>query len=170
MSIHYPVDPKIVSYQQACELIKQAHSRGLGVTFAQGVFDVLHIGHTKFLQEAKETGDILFVGLEPDESVRMNKGSSRPLNPIEERLQLIAALQCVNYVFPFEDAIPYGPAGTALYTRRLGFLKPDKLALAIGDSLLDLRRANAISLGIQPAIVRGIWREYSTTKLINSLN
>lgn len=166
MSIHYPDDPKVVTFSQAQELIERARKKGLTTVLAHGVFDVIHIGHTTFLKDAKRRGDLLFVCLEQDEGVSMNKGSSRPLNPLEERLQLMADLQSVDYVFAFEKTAPYGPAGNAFYNECLERLRPDKLALALGDALLDIRRENALAMGIQPAIVQGIWREYSTTKLL----
>ena len=169
MSIHHPDDPKVVTFQQAQELIRRARANGLVTVLAHGVFDVIHIGHTAFLKEAKHSGDLLFVALELDESVRMNKGSSRPFNPIEERLQLMADLQSVDYVFAFDDIAPYGPAGSEFYNQRLKKLAPDKLALALGDTLLDIRRESAVMLGIQPTIVKGIWREYSTTKLSGAI-
>jgi cytidyltransferase-like protein len=151
MSIHHPEDQKVITFGQAQELIRQARAKGLVTVLAHGVFDVIHIGHTTFLKEAKRAGDLLFLCLERDESVRMNKGSARPFNPLEERLQLMADLQSVDYVFAFEDVAPYGPAGTAFYNTCLERLRPNKLALA---------------LGVQPALVRGMWREYSTTKLL----
>lgn len=167
MSIHYPDDPKVITYAQAQELISRGRKNGLTTVLAQGVFDVIHIGHSTFFKDAKRAGDLLFVGLEPDESARLNKGSRRPFNPIEERLQLIADLQCVDYVFSFEDAALYGPNASEFYNKRLRYLNPDKLTLALGDPLLDIRKDNAISLGIKPAIARGVWREYSTTKLLS---
>ncbi len=145
-------------------------AKGLTSVMATGVFDVIHIGHSTFLKDAKLAGDILFVGLEPDESARMNKGSSRPLNPIEERLQLIADLGCVDYVFAFEDAIPYGPAASERYNLRLKYLRPNKLALALGDPLHDLRKSNASKVGVEAVLVRGIWRSYSTTALLQALH
>lgn len=169
MSIHYPDDPKVISFQQAQELIRRAKGNGMVTVLAHGVFDVIHIGHTTFLKEAKRSGDLLFVALELDEGVRMNKGSSRPFNPIEERLQLVADLQSVDYVFSFDGIAPYGPAGSEFYYQQLKRLAPDKLALALGDSLLDIRRKNAQRLGIRPTIVKGIWREYSTTKLLSAI-
>jgi cytidyltransferase-like protein len=169
MSIHLPDDPKVITFLQAQELIRRARANGKIAILAQGIFDVIHIGHSTFLKDAKHAGDLLFVGLEPDESAKLNKGSARPFNPIEERLQLIADLQCVDYVFPFEDTAPYGPAASEFYKDRLRQLRPDKLALALGDPLLDIRKENAAKLGIEPAIVRGVWREYSTTKLLSHI-
>jgi rfaE bifunctional protein nucleotidyltransferase chain/domain len=170
MSIHKPNDPKIITFDQACTLIKRAKATGHKVVLAQGVFDVLHIGHTKFLQESKAAGDLLFVGLESDESVKMNKASTRPLNPIEERLQLVAALGCTDFVFGFEDAIPYGTSATPRHKERLKKLQPDALALAVGDNLFQVRQAVLDELGIPTALVRGVWRQYSTTKLLKNLN
>lgn len=170
MSIHYPDDPKVITFSQAQELIRQAREKGLITVLAHGVFDVIHIGHTTFLKDAKRRGDLLFVCLERDEGVSMNKGSARPFNPLEERLQLMADLQSVDYVFAFEKTAPYGSAGNAYYNECLRRLQPDKLALALGDTLLGIRQENALAAGVQPAIVRGIWREYSTTKLLTYIH
>ena len=170
MSIHYPRDAKVVTFAQARELIRKARAKDLVTVFAHGVFDVVHIGHTTFLREAKQTGDLLFVCLERDESVKMNKGSDRPFNPLEERLQLMADLQSVEYVFAFEEVAPYGPAGTAFYRKCLAQLRPDKLALSISDPWLGIRSKSAATLGVQTALVKGVWREYSTTKLLTRID
>jgi cytidyltransferase-like protein len=170
MSVNDPVHPKIVTFDQASALIDRAKKLNQKVILAQGVFDVIHIGHTTFLKDAKAGGNLLFVGLEPDESVRLNKGSARPLHTLEERLQVIAELTSVDYVFSFNDAIPYGPAGTRAYTRRLEILRPNALALSLGDPLLDIRAEGLNKLGIEIAIARGVWREYSTTKLLKALH
>lgn len=166
MSIHESKDPKIITFQQAAELIKRVNKSGQITILAQGVFDVIHIGHTNFLKEAKQKGDILFVGIELDQSVKLNKGSSRPFNPLDERMQLIADLQCVDFVFAFDESLPYGSSSSALHSARLNQLRPQMLALSIGDPLFDIRHKNALRIGVRIAIVSGVWRQYSTTKLL----
>lgn len=170
MSVHYPRDAKVVTFVQAQELIRKARAKGLVTVLAHGVFDVVHVGHTTFLREAKQTGNLLFVCLERDESVKMNKGSDRPFNPLEERLQLMADLQSVDYVFAFEEAVQYGPAGRSFYKRCLAQLQPDKLAISISDPWFSIRNEDASALGVQTAVVKGVWREYSTTKLLTQID
>jgi hypothetical protein len=81
----------------------------------------------------------------------------------------MADLQCVDYVFAFEGAAQYGPNASEYYNRYIRELSPDKLALAFGDPLADIRRANATALGVEPVLVRGVWRQYSTTKLLETI-
>jgi D-beta-D-heptose 7-phosphate kinase/D-beta-D-heptose 1-phosphate adenosyltransferase len=87
-----------------------ANIRGLlDIVTTNGCFDIIHVGHIRFLQEASKLGDFLVVGINSDESVRQNKGPTRPLIPQNERAEIIAALDCVDYVCIFEDkdVIPF---------------------------------------------------------------
>lgn len=73
------------------------------VVFTNGCFDLLHAGHVWALEEARRQGDCLVVGLNSDASVRRLKGEGRPLLPVQERLEVVNALRCVDFVFPFDD-------------------------------------------------------------------
>jgi D-beta-D-heptose 7-phosphate kinase/D-beta-D-heptose 1-phosphate adenosyltransferase len=77
------------------------------IVFTNGCFDILHRGHVTYLNRAKALGDILIVGLNTDESVRRLKGPARPINPLEDRAQILAALSCVDYIVPFEGNTPH---------------------------------------------------------------
>ena len=77
------------------------------VVFTNGVFDLLHPGHVRYLRAARQQGDALIVGVNADESVRANKGPSRPIVPEAERAELVAALADVDAVVIFEDATPH---------------------------------------------------------------
>lgn len=170
MDLAAPHDPKTVTYDQAAELIRRAKAQALECVLATGVFNVLHIGHTTFLKDARSNGNLLFVGLECDETVRLNKGSQRPLNPISERLQLMADLSCVSYTFALPLAAVYGPDGSPHYEQRLRNLSPIKLALSLNDPLFELRRDQAAKQGIGIALSGGTWRAYSSTSLLSALN
>jgi len=76
------------------------------VVFTNGVFDLLHPGHIQLLQFARGQGDLLAVGINDDESVRRLKGDKRPLFPLAERMEVLAALECVDYVIPFSEDTP----------------------------------------------------------------
>jgi rfaE bifunctional protein nucleotidyltransferase chain/domain len=78
-------------------------AEGKIVVLTNGHFDILHVGHVDCLQRAKALGDVLIVGLNSDASTRLLKGQKRPIVPQEERAQLLAALQCVDYVIIFEQ-------------------------------------------------------------------
>jgi rfaE bifunctional protein nucleotidyltransferase chain/domain len=82
---------------------EKLRAEGKTVVLTNGHFDVLHVGHVDCLQRAKALGDVLIVGLNSDASTRLLKGEKRPIVPQEERAQLLAALQCVDYVVIFEE-------------------------------------------------------------------
>ena len=79
---------------------------GRRVVFTNGVFDILHPGHVRYLQQARALGDALIVGLNADASVRRNKGPERPINPEAERAELLEALECVDAVVLFDEDTP----------------------------------------------------------------
>jgi len=83
-----------------------AERPGARVVFTNGVFDLLHPGHVELLQFARAQGDILVVGVNDDASVRRLKGEKRPIFPLAERLEVLAALECVDYVVPFSEDTP----------------------------------------------------------------
>jgi D-beta-D-heptose 7-phosphate kinase/D-beta-D-heptose 1-phosphate adenosyltransferase len=85
-----------------------ALERALGrrIVFTNGCFDILHRGHITYLDRAKALGDVLVVGLNSDASVARLKGSGRPVNPLEDRAEVLAALSCVDLVVPFEEDLP----------------------------------------------------------------
>ena len=76
------------------------------IVFVNGCFDLLHYGHIDFLQRASALGDILIVGVNSDASIKKLKGESRPIIPERARLLSLAALECVDYVFPFDELTP----------------------------------------------------------------
>ncbi len=79
--------------------IKEADQRRPTTVLATGVFDILHVEHVRFLKKAKVEGDILIVGIEPDVRVKKLKGSNRPINKQADRLEVLASLSSINYVF-----------------------------------------------------------------------
>ena len=88
------------------EIIEQHKKQGKIIVTCNGSFDILHIGHLEFLEEAKQQGDILIVGINSDASVRRYKGNSRPVFPEEQRLRLVQSLKPVDYAFIFEEDNP----------------------------------------------------------------
>ena len=80
--------------------------RGKKLVFTNGCFDLLHAGHVRYLNQARALGDALAVGLNSDRSVRALKGEGRPIVPEEERAEVLAALECIDYVFIFDDLTP----------------------------------------------------------------
>ncbi|MEA1920845.1 MAG: D-glycero-beta-D-manno-heptose-7-phosphate kinase, partial [Campylobacterota bacterium] len=97
----------IKSFNEIDHIVNYCRSNGNRIVFTNGCFDILHVGHVKYLQEAKSYGDILIVGLNSDASVRELKGPTRPVNSEDDRAYILAALDAVDYVVKFGDDTPY---------------------------------------------------------------
>lgn len=100
-------DAHIKSFDEINAIVARCRANGKKIVFTNGCFDILHVGHVKYLQIAKSFGDILIVGLNSDESVSRLKGPTRPVNIAEDRAYLLAALEAVDFVVPFEEDTPY---------------------------------------------------------------
>lgn len=93
---------KFVALEEAQQRAAQLKETGTKIVTVNGAFDLLHAGHLDFLEEARHQGDVLFVGLNSDRSVRDGKGLGRPIVSQEERAALLAALSCVDYIITIE--------------------------------------------------------------------
>src|SRR5215211_1873950 len=91
---------------EAAEYAREQQRAGHRVVFTNGVFDILHPGHIRYLREARSLGDALIVGLNADASVRRNKGPERPVNSEQDRAEILAALECVDGVVIFDEDTP----------------------------------------------------------------
>jgi rfaE bifunctional protein nucleotidyltransferase chain/domain len=101
-----PAASGILTRAEAAALVRRLRAGGRVVVFTNGVFDILHPGHVRYLQEARAQGDALIVGVNADASVRRNKGDERPINAEQERAELVAALACVEAVVVFGEDTP----------------------------------------------------------------
>ncbi len=97
---------RMLSRTDAAAFAQRLRAAGKQVVFTNGVFDLIHPGHVRYLQEARSLGDALIVGVNADESVRRNKGEGRPVTPDSERAELVAALACVDAVTVFGEDTP----------------------------------------------------------------
>ncbi|MCX5853960.1 MAG: D-glycero-beta-D-manno-heptose 1-phosphate adenylyltransferase [Deltaproteobacteria bacterium] len=109
---------KIYKRESLKKKIDQLKKEGKKIVFTNGCFDILHVGHTRYLREAKKEGDILILALNSDESVRSLKGEKRPLIPEDERADLVASLGSVDFVTIFHELTPL---------TLIEYLKPDVL-------------------------------------------
>ena len=92
---------------EAAAFAAAQRAAGRRVVFTNGVFDLLHPGHIRYLAQARALGDLLIVGVNSDRSVRANKGPNRPITPEAERAEILAALSCVDGVVVFEEETPH---------------------------------------------------------------
>ncbi len=97
----------LLSIRSAAEKIRALRDSGKTAVFTNGCFDILHIGHLRYLADAKSRGDCLIVGLNSDNSVRRLKGPDRPVNPENERAEMLLSLKSVDYVVIFDEDTPY---------------------------------------------------------------
>lgn len=118
---------KVLTHRQAIKEIRAAQARGESIVFTNGCFDLLHVGHVHSLEEAQKHGDRLIVALNSDSSVRSLKDQSRPIIPLSQRMRLVAALACVDWVVSFRTKTPLA---------LIRDLKPDVIAKG-GDWDLD---------------------------------
>ena len=97
----------IKTFDEIKTLASKLHNQGKKIVFTNGCFDILHVGHVKYLEVAKSYGDVLILGLNADSSVRKLKGPTRPINTQDDRAYILASLESVDYVVIFEEETPY---------------------------------------------------------------
>jgi len=97
---------KIVGRAGLCAIVRKLQGAGTRVVFTNGCFDILHVGHVRYLREARARGDLLVIGMNSDRSVRRLKGAGRPLVRERERAEVLAALEMVDYVTIFDEDTP----------------------------------------------------------------
>lgn len=97
---------KIKRKEDLQRIIEDLKAKGKRIVFTNGCFDLLHLGHIRYLEKAKSLGDILVVGVNSDRSVQSLKGLERPILPEEERAEILSGLECVDYITLFDELTP----------------------------------------------------------------
>src|SRR5262245_12154370 len=151
---------KVLQRGELAVALQYRRQRGERIVFTNGCFDLLHVGHIQYLQQARAMGDCLVIALNDDASIRLLKGDKRPLLPQDERARLLAALACVDYVTIFSEATPLA---------LIEFLRPNILVKG-GDYTLDtvVGRKEVEAYGGEVRLVSYI-RGVSTTDIIDSV-
>jgi len=137
------------------ELAADLRRQNKSIVFTNGCFDILHLGHVKYMQKAKSLGDVLIVGLNSDASVTRLKGPGRPVNPEYDRAYLLASLEVVDYVVVFSEDTPY---------ELIKKVMPDTLVKGS-----DYRGREVIGSDIAKRVLLMICRSRSTTSIIEKL-
>jgi len=109
---------KLKTWEEITSIIKELKSQNKKIVFTNGCFDILHSGHVQYLEEAKELGDILILGLNSDSSVKRLKGNDRPINNEIERATVLSALCTISHIVIFKEDTPY---------KLINHIKPDIL-------------------------------------------
>jgi rfaE bifunctional protein nucleotidyltransferase chain/domain len=99
----FPDESKILNREEVLARVQAARSAGARIVLANGCFDVLHVGHVRYLAGARELGDVLVVGVNSDAQVARLKGAGRPVMPASERAEIVASLESVTYVTIFDE-------------------------------------------------------------------
>ena len=151
---------KLRSLTEIAGLAVQARESSKRVVFTNGCFDLLHRGHVHVLRQAKAKGDLLIVGINSDRSVKAIKGESRPILPEIDRVELIAAMEMVDYVVLFDEPDPY---------RLIAAIKPDVLAKGGDWSTDNIVGADIVTeAGGEIAIIPYL-QGFSTTEIIERI-
>jgi len=148
------------SIERALALVARLRAAGRTIVFTNGVFDLLHPGHLRYLTQARALGDALIVGVNSDRSVRANKGPGRPITPEQERAEVLAALACVDAVVIFDGDTPH---------ELIAALQPDVLVKGadwaageiVGRDIVEARGGKVVRVPIEVG--------YATTGIIERI-
>lgn len=128
---------RVLSRIEAQNLIEDLKKQGKKVVFTNGCFDILHVGHMTYLEEAKAFGDYLFVGVNSDDSVKRLKGPTRPINNENDRAELLAGLKSVDYTVIFPEDTPVeliGALKPSIHVKGGDYKKEDLPETAVVES------------------------------------
>jgi rfaE bifunctional protein nucleotidyltransferase chain/domain len=158
----YPlnVPAKLKDVDELKEIVAQAKANSKSIVFTNGCFDLLHRGHIHLLRKAKSCGDILIVAINSDRSVNAIKGANRPILPETDRIELIAAMEMVDYVILFEDADPH---------RLIAALRPNILVKGGDWSSQRIVGAEIVERDGGKVVVVPYLQGFSTTEMIERI-
>jgi rfaE bifunctional protein nucleotidyltransferase chain/domain len=152
--------PRVSSAAEAAAFADRIRASGGAVVFTNGVFDLLHPGHVRYLREARALGDALIVAINSDRSVRVNKGAGRPVNPQDERAEVLLALEPVDAVTIFDEETPHAIVSV---------IQPDVLVKGadwgadniVGRDVVEARGGRVVRMDLSPG--------FSTTALLDKV-
>ena len=132
-------------------MVKKAKEEGKKTGLITGCFDILHLGHIEVFRFAKKRVDILVVGVDSDESIRISKGEKRPFNSLQKRMDFLQEISLVDYTFPIIGVIPFGSnKASKVHKSLLRKLKPDYLITGVvADKFWKDKKKVAKELGIK---------------------
>ena len=153
-------ESRILTFPQAAAWANAQRRAGRKIVFSNGVFDLLHPGHIRYLQAARAEGDVLIVGLNSDRSVRSNKGPSRPVMPERERAEVLASMWFVDAAVVFDEPTP---------AEIIRLVQPDVLVKGadwaadaiVGRDTVEARGGRVIRIDIEPG--------WSTTRILEKI-
>lgn len=150
-------DSGVLAEDELLLRVVNAKAQGETVVMTNGCFDLLHVGHVKYLEAARKLGDVLIVAVNSDDSVKRLKGDARPLNTCEDRMRMLASLKCVDWVVPFSEDTP---------ARLIASVLPDLLVKGGDYTPEQIAGHDAVTANGGKVVVLGFHQGYSTTQLI----
>ena len=154
------IGKKIIELTNLIGIVKNLKSQNKKIITTNGVFDILHAGHVSYLQYAKKLGDVLIVGINSDSSVRQIKGEKRPINDEKSRAKVLAALECVDYVFVFGEKNPIA---------WLSKIKPNFHVKAGDYKIEEILEKAIVEKNAGKIVIAKMVNGYSTTSLIKKI-
>ena len=154
---------KIIAIEQAIKVSHKLKMQNKSIVLAGGCFDILHTGHMEFLRRAKLHGDVLFVMLESDETIKRLKGNQRPLNNQQHRANVLSSLESVDYIIMLMPL-----KNDDEYDKVVVNLKPDILATTKNDKFLKHKKRQAEKIGAKVVSVIKRIPDTSTTNLLST--
>lgn len=151
---------KVLNLQQAIDVAEKINLEKKAIVLAGGCFDVLHIGHIKFLEKARQKGDYLFILLESDESVKKLKGNKRPINSQDDRAQILSALKFVDFI-----VLLTGVKKSKDYDDLVQKIHPDIIAVTQNDNAIFHKERQAKKINAKLISVMERLEDKSTTRL-----
>lgn len=150
---------KIKTREEIRKIAEELKKKGKKIVTCNGSFDILHIGHVKFLEEARKQGDILIVGLNSDSSIKKYKDETRPIIQQQDRAEMLAALEAVDYITIYDEEVP------------MPFLEAVKPDIHVNGEEYgyDCIEAEAVKKNNGKIYLVKIYKDFSTTKLIEKI-
>jgi len=154
------INKKIKTLNKLIKIIQKLKKQNKKIVTTNGVFDILHLGHVKYLEAAKKIGDVLIVGVNTDASVKQNKGNKRPINDEKSRIGVLAGLESVDYAFLFNEKDP---------KKWIEQIKPD-IHIKAGDyKMHQIIEKDAVEKNNGKIVIAKMEKNHSTTKIINKI-
>ncbi|MEE8552374.1 MAG: D-glycero-beta-D-manno-heptose 1-phosphate adenylyltransferase [Desulfobacterales bacterium] len=151
---------KIVRLKDLVQKISTLRESGLTIVFTNGCFDILHVGHVRYLAAARSEGDVLVVGLNSDESTRSIKQENRPIVSQDQRAEVLAGLECVDYITVFNEPDPL---------KLIQALKPDVLVKGSDWKEEDIIGADVVKEGGGKVVRVDVVPDISTSRIIQRI-
>lgn len=154
------ISSKIIKLEEFLKKLESLRPAGRRIVFTNGCFDLLHIGHVRYLQQAKSEGDILIIGLNSDRSVGIIKGPKRPVIPEQQRAEVLASVGCVDYVILFDEPDP---------SRLIAAIAPEVLVKGADWAEDQIAGADGVKAGGGKVVRVPLVPDVSTSRIIEDI-